>query len=281
MTDNAPNVESKEVPAVADSDSDTAYVESYRLKFDLVRNKLYHVDEERFYYVLSQAEFLIPLLAGASALTPFLSIAPFWFTTLLQIIVTVLAFINYAIDFKEIAKYHHEKVVQCSDWISELSRQSDNLEKIVKIKTAMEKEYAKSDRSRSVQWAVEYRAWNNAYLQLTDAEHVNRKELLEILTWERALRHLTSFSQERFMNRHYDCVRRPKTRFGVGVFYICCAVVLPAAFLAYWHFHPVAIVGYWSQIDDPFKVLIVFCAVLGELRLLDLGLHRWRTYFLV
>ena len=255
-------------PSIDPADNDACY----RLEFDLVRNEAYHRAERQFFRRASLLIEALGVLIIAIAPASLTGLCPSWIGLSASMLLGGAMLLERRMKFERESNYHEEKTAQYFAWRGALNSNRDNRVFVDAIQKQMELEWADSlSNARTLHFAVDAQAYNDAVFRLFPEGAERRHHLLEVMWWEKLAAHVLPFSRERFLRRRDRLADPLGLRILTGILWSAAAGTVIAA-LVINHEHIGSLPRYASAWIYGGSAVLAFALV-------DTAYHRLKMAF--
>lgn len=168
--------------------------ETKNVKFLLLQNALYHMDELWFYSLMERVILYLTTIASTAVLgTIYANHHGLAFIS--GLVVAALSTSSLVFGFSARARLHEGLRQRYYLMLAELENQPPSSELNARVRSEMARTY--SDEP-PVKWAVSALAWNSARASMTPKSELKKSDLLPLSLWERATRFVVPYGPERF-----------------------------------------------------------------------------------
>lgn len=164
------------------------------VRFLVLQNALYHMDELRFYSFMERLLLFLTTFATAGVFGSLYARHPD-LAFISGIVVAALSTASLVFGFSARARTHEGLRQRYYLMLSELEGQRATPELLARINAEMNRTYGDEP---PVKWAVSALAWNTARASMTPKSQLKKDDLLPLTRWERMTRFVIPYGPERF-----------------------------------------------------------------------------------
>jgi TIR domain len=191
----APNKQEENWPEQDDQEESGRIL--FNLRFDLIRNALYHTDEQFFFSKLHQTIQVVIVLASTALFIATSFTFSSIFGTIVAGTVVTLATVDLVFDFSGRARLHSSLRQRYLGLLEQFERKSLTTQFAAQTQEAI---YQLQGEEPPLNYCVEALAWNRARISMGLPTH--ESDLIAVNWWQRLLRHVIRFSPEHFRKIH-------------------------------------------------------------------------------